>query len=161
MRSYTLSKRDTNEVLDSVRQTWPAAAVPGKIKTLRIVEIDDKRSLLLAESFAAVRLEEVVLPFLQALPLLGAFPAVEVDAGAVPFVIKGADIMRPGITRWHGEFVAGATVVVRDERYQRYLATGRALVPRSEAESMQKGPVLKSLHHVGDKFWEAYKTVRV
>lgn len=159
MRSYTLSKRDTSDLLNSLQQTWPASLALPKLKGIRIVEIDKKRNLFLAEAFAVVRLEGAVLPFLQSVDLLTRFPAVEVDAGAVPFVVKGADIMRPGVTAFSGDFQPGAVVVVRDQRYQKYLAAGHALLARAEAEAMRKGAVVKNLHHMGDKFWEVYKDV--
>ena len=48
----------------------------------------------------AVKIGEDILPFLGDVPILEKFPYVIVDMGAIKFVCKGANIMRPGITKF-------------------------------------------------------------
>ena len=89
---------------------------------------------------------------------------VVVDAGAVRFVVNGADIMKPGIVSADPEIAAGDLVIVVEERHKKPLAVGRALVPGTEMRgetrmgegiSVEKceGKAVKSLHHVGDAIW--------
>lgn len=78
--------------------------------------------------------------------------SVLVDAGAVPFVAKGADVMRPGITFAHPDIKEGDLVVVIEETHKKPLAIGRALI---SGESMKgdSGKAIKTIHSVGDKLW--------
>lgn len=93
----------------------------------------------------------------QVLPLL---PVVRVDSGAVKFVCNGATIMRPGITTILGAFDRSALVVIREEKYDKAIAVGRALVEKNEMEGMSKGQAIENLHYVGDKYWEALKELQ-
>jgi len=75
-----------------------------------------------------------------------------VDAGAVRFVVNGADIMNPGIVNADPEIAPGDLVVVVEERYRKPLAVGRALIPGTEMKG--EGKAVKSMHHVGDLIWK-------
>jgi len=77
---------------------------------------------------------------------------VVVDAGAVRFVVNGADIMKPGIVSADPEIAAGDLVVIVEERYKKPLAIGRALMAGGEMKG--EGKAVKSLHHVGDLIWK-------
>jgi len=82
------------------------------------------------------------------------YPKVVVDTGAVRPIINGADVMRPGIKEFVGDFGKGDVVFVTDEK-GRVIAVTVALYSRQEMEQMQKGKVLINLHHLGDKIWQA------
>jgi len=82
---------------------------------------------------------------------------VVVDMGAVPFVCKGADVMRPGVVRFEGEFGKGDVVFVVDVRYGKALAVGEALLDRAGAEGAKKGAVVRNVHFVGDRLWGLIK----
>lgn len=94
------------------------------------------------------------LPFLSEDALLGRFPAVTVDMGAVRFVCKGANVMRPGITDMD-DFGPGRIVCVREESRGKYIAVGTASVSGSEAASSERGQVVDTLHYVSDRYWES------
>ena len=81
-----------------------------------------------------------------------------VDMGAVKFMCNGANVMRPGI-RSYSEFEKDQVVCVIEESQHKFLAVGKAMVPSSELESMEKGEVVKNLHYISDKFWEIGKTI--
>ena len=78
---------------------------------------------------------------------------VVVDAGAVPFIINGADIMRPGIVEYDPGIKRGDLVVVLEERHRRPVAVGKALCSGEELAEMEKGKCIKNLHYVGDRIW--------
>jgi PUA domain protein len=82
------------------------------------------------------------------------YPKVVVDAGAVKPIINGADVMRPGIKEFLGDFGKDDVVFVTDEK-GRVIAVAVALYSRQEMEQMQKGKVLINLHHLGDRIWQA------
>lgn len=77
---------------------------------------------------------------------------VMVDSGAVRFVVNGADIMKPGIVSADPEIAVGDLVVIVEERHNKPLAIGRALVAGTEMKG--EGKAVKSLHHVGDVIWK-------
>lgn len=156
MRKYTLSKSDIAEIIDIVNKTWPKAVIPHKLKTIQVTEIEENNNLLVGENFAAIKIEQYVLPSLAQEEALKSFPNVSVDMGAVKFVCNGAKVMRPGIVRMD-EFKKDDIVVVKDGTHGKYLAVGLALTSSQEAQAMSKGPVVDNKHYVSDKFWEAYK----
>ena len=77
---------------------------------------------------------------------------VMVDSGAVRFVVNGADIMKPGIVSADPEIAVGDLVVIVEERHNKPLAIGRALVAGTDMKG--EGKAVKSLHHVGDAIWK-------
>lgn len=79
---------------------------------------------------------------------------VVVDMGAVKFVIKGADIMSPGITDADPNIVKGDLVVIVDETHRKPLATGRSLISGPEMVENREGKAIKNIHHVGDEIWD-------
>lgn len=79
-------------------------------------------------------------------------PTVTVDMGAVRFVTRGADIMRPGIVS-NDDFEKGALVAVVDETHNKPLAIGQALVSGEDMRSASEGRVVQNLHYVGDDLW--------
>jgi len=78
---------------------------------------------------------------------------VTVDAGAVKFVVNGADIMRPGITAVTDDVKAGSPVQVVDERHGKALAIGIALLDAADIRAATAGKMVKHLHFVGDDIW--------
>ncbi|NPA22505.1 MAG: pseudouridine synthase [Candidatus Micrarchaeota archaeon] len=78
-------------------------------------------------------------------------PSIEVDKGAVPFILKGAKVLRPGIVDI-GNFNKGDSVVVKYQGVP--IAIGIALVGSEEAREMEKGAVIKTVHYKGDALWK-------
>jgi PUA-domain protein len=79
---------------------------------------------------------------------------VVVDMGAVKFVIKGADIMSPGITDADPNIKEGDLVIIVDETHRKPLATGRSLISGPEMVENTGGKAVKTIHHIGDKLWD-------
>jgi PUA-domain protein len=78
---------------------------------------------------------------------------VTVDAGAIPYVVNGADVMRPGIVAVSDDVVAGGPVQIVDERHKKPLAIGVALMDGPAIRASAQGKMCKSVHHVGDELW--------
>ena len=79
--------------------------------------------------------------------------AVTVDAGAVSFVINGADIMRPGVVSWDSEIKKGDYVIIREETHGKAIGIGTSLWGAEEFASNTTGKCVKSLYFVGDDVW--------
>jgi len=78
---------------------------------------------------------------------------VTVDAGAIPYVVNGADVMRPGIVAVSGDVKANCPVQIVEERHKKPLAIGVALMDGQAIMASAQGKMCKSFHHVGDELW--------
>jgi PUA domain protein len=157
LKSHNISKSDITEVMDKITTQW-RIELP-KSKTLVVHEIDDDTSLITGDKIAAIRIGEIYLPFLSEIELLEKFPKVVVDSGAIKFVCNGANIMRPGIKKFL-EFKKDDIICVVEEAHNKFLAIGKALVSSDAMSTITKGEVVKNLHYISDKYWEAAKLIR-
>ena len=60
----------------------------------------NRKLLIHEDNFAAVLIDEVILPFLGNNNLVESFPYVLIDMGAVRYICNGANIARPGIIKF-------------------------------------------------------------
>ena len=157
MKTNYLSKRDTASLVRKIESAWPPNVVP-KTKTIKEYQVDGDESFYKSDEFTAVQLgkEKYIIPFLGDVSLLTSFPSVTVDMGAVRFICNGAKVTRPGITAF-GNFKKGSIVVIRDEVHNKPLAVGIALIDSDKAADEQRGYVIRTLHYISDKIWEAHK----
>ena len=127
--NYSVNKKDRTEILDD-----------------RILLINSKPSFFLHN--------DKWLPTLQTLQEHSLLKEVIVDMGAVKFVIKGADIMRPGIKEIDETIESGEYIVILDENNKKPLAVGKTLFSGKEIKSMESGKVIENIHYVGDDLWK-------
>lgn len=134
-----------------------AADLLGGIEpaTFERAELDGTRVYLLDGATLLARAEGVLFPTLIC-PGLERLAAVVVDMGAVPYVCNGADVMAPGVVDVRGDFQKGDLVVVRDMRHKKALAVGTAFASSGQMRAAERGKVVRNLHYVGDKLWQAY-----
>ena len=78
---------------------------------------------------------------------------VVVDAGAIPYVVNGADVMRPGIVSISDDVKAQGPVQIVDERHGKPLAIGIALFDAPDIRASTSGKMCKNFHHVSDEIW--------
>jgi len=78
---------------------------------------------------------------------------IVVDAGAIPYVVNGADVMRPGIVSVTDDVKAGSPVQIVDERHGIPLAIGIALLDAPDIRARTSGKMSKNFHHVSDEIW--------
>ena len=78
---------------------------------------------------------------------------VAVDKGAVPFIVNGADVMRPGITGLD-DFGENETIQIVDENNKVAIAIGKALFDSEKIKTLNSGKAIKTLHYVGDFIWK-------
>ena len=157
MKSHNISKSDISEVIDKMTKQW-RIELP-KAKTLVLHELDDSTSLITGDNITAIRIGEIYLPFLSEIGLLEKFPKAVVDSGAIKFVCNGANVMRPGIKKFT-EFQKDDIICVVEEVHNKFLAIGKALVSSEEMANISKGEVVKNLHYISDKYWEAAKLIK-
>ncbi len=129
-----------------------------KIKNLKVHEISSDTKIIVGNGIKILKINDEYVPFLSESQMLEKFPYVMVDMGAVKFVCKGANVMRPGIKK-NSEFQKDSVVCIIEESHHKFLAVGKTLVSSDEMENMEKGEVIKNLHYISDKFWEIGKTL--
>ena len=155
-----LSKKETSSILNKLLLNWPENIIP-KIKNIKAYEIEKNRKLLIHEdNFAAVLIDEVILPFLGNNNLVESFPYVLIDMGAVRYICNGANIARPGIIKFES-FLKDKVVIVKDIGYQKPLAVGISLCDSKTGMALSKGHIINNMHYVGDKFWNLYKVLKI
>ena len=157
MKSNLISKSETAKIFEELNTQWKIE-VP-KQKNVRTHQIDEKGVIITGNGVTAVKIDEDILPFLGDVPILEKFPYVTVDMGAVKFVCKGANVMRPGITKF-SDFESGEIVCVIEESQNKFLAVGKAEISSKEAENTNKGEVIKNMHYISDDFWESKKEIK-
>ena len=156
MKSNLISKSETAIVLKNVSEKWNMQF--PKIKNLKVHQISNDAQIIVGEGIKILKIDEEYVPFLSETQMLEKFPYVMVDMGAVKFMCKGANVMRPGIKKY-SEFQKDSIVCVIEESHHKFLAIGKTLVSSQELENMEKGEVIKNLHYISDKFWEIGKTL--
>ena len=156
MKSNLISKSETNVLVKTITEQW-GMEFP-KIKNLKVHEIENDAQIITGNGIKILRIENDYLPFLSEIETLKKFPNVTVDMGAVKFMCKGANLMRPGIKKFT-EFEKDKLVCIVEESQQKFLAVGKSTVSSEELEKMDKGEVIKNLHYISDKFWETGKTI--
>ena len=158
MKTYVISKKETEKVLGLLNKTWTNISIP-KIKNIKVFEIEFDKSIVVIDTVVGVFIKnELILPFLGRTDILKEFPSIKVDSGSIKFICNGAKILRPGIVEF-GSFIKNDIVAVKDERFEKYISVGLALEDSAIAENLQKGYVIDNLHFVGDKFWDAFKEI--
>ena len=83
------------------------------------------------------------------------FKNVYVDRGAIPFVLKGADLMRAGIQVIDSGFLKGDTILIKDEEHKKTIAVCVALYNSEEMSEIHKGKVVKPVHLIADEFYSS------
>ena len=156
MKSNLISKSETTAFLKTVSERW-GIEFP-KIKNVKVHQILDDAQIITGDGIKILKVDDDYLPFLTEVEMLKKFPAVTVDMGAVKFMCKGANLMRPGIKEFT-EFKKDKLVCIVEESHHKFLAVGKALVDSSELESMKKGEIIKNIHYISDRFWETGKTI--
>ena len=79
---------------------------------------------------------------------------VEVDHGAIPFLMNGADCMVAGVQAADEDIAVGELVWIREMTHKKPLAIGWSTMEGREMAAATKGKGIKTLHWVGDELWE-------
>ena len=156
MKSNLISKSETSALLKTVSERW-GIEFP-KIKNVKVHQILDDAQIITGSGIKILKVDNDYLPFLSETETLEKFPSVTVDMGAVKFMCKGANLMRPGIKEF-SVFEKDKLVCIVEESQHKFLAVGKSLVSSSELETMEKGEVIKNIHYISDRFWETGKTI--
>lgn len=103
--------------------------------------------------------KEIIIPHLRVLVNSSKIqlPRVVIDKGAVPFIMNGANIMRPGVTFFDERIQDGSIVSIYPENFDKPIAVGISTINSDEFNKIDKGAIVKNLHHLNDIFWKLAK----
>ena len=149
MKSNLISKSETSKILEKIKSQWKIEL--PKQKNIKTHDVSEKGVIITGDGLTAVKIGENILPFLDDITILEKFPYVTVDMGAVKFVCKGANVMRPGITKFSA-FEKGQIVCVVEESQHKFLAVGKAEMSSEEMEETDKGMAVKNMHYISEDY---------
>lgn len=157
---YFLKDRDSRKFIEEILKTLglDIEQLFGKKVRVEVNETENADLFFFNGKPLLARVNGVLFPTLLHEELFSVFPKIVVDMGAVPYVCKGADVMAPGVVSIVGEFEIGQVVIIVDERHNKPLAVGLAKFNSEELKTLSGGKIVKSLHYVGDKLWDAMKS---
>ncbi len=163
VRRWKLSKKDKRRFLEEVRSVWPGVPLSDDVE----VELVSDKKAGIQELYvidgrpAFIRVEGRLVPLINYLLEVGVgwLPRVVVDEGAVRPITRGANLLRPGITRVEGSFEKGDLIVILEPLRGIPIAVHEALVSSAELEGMERGVVSKRLHYMGDRYWKYARSV--
>ena len=91
-------------------------------------------------------------------------PKMQVDKGAIKFVLRGANIMAPGLTSAGGAFEMniekGDPVQITAEGCEHACAIGLMSISSEELNSKPTGQAIESVHSIGDGLWKVEKVFK-
>jgi len=126
-------------------------------KPLDAGEYGDLKLLFHGQKVVGIVINEKPFPSLRLLQeLKPTRKYVEVDMGAVKFVVNGADVMKPGIVDCDKQILEGDTVFVREALHRKPIAVGIAIEPGEKLGNREKGKGVHTIHWVGDKIWDMW-----
>lgn len=154
-KRHTIRKSQAQDLIAALKEQIGSSADLFLGDRIEILETDAGILLYLVDKKPfLMHLGDSIFPTLKGL-LEHPIPErkVVVDSGAVPFVIKGADVMRPGITSISDDIRAGMPVQVVEERHGKPIAIGISLFDAGMMKEKSSGKVIKTHYYVGDELW--------
>ncbi|MBN1544827.1 RNA-binding protein [Candidatus Woesearchaeota archaeon] len=150
MRQITLSKKDIKGLNSEISTHYGIDEFFSKDD---FVALADDTYVLRDGEIIFFYKEDLLLPSLRLIIQSNFLKNVVINMGAVPFIAKGADLMRPGIVGVDAYVEEGNIVAIVDEKNLKPIAIGQSLFSKDEIQGMEVGKVVLNLHHVGDEVW--------
>lgn len=156
-KRYALSKREKKKITGMLSKQYPGLEISKDLFMEFYEEKGLPRILVIEGVPAFFEYKNRWAPHLKYLLKNGYnwVPYVVVDMGAVKPLLRGADIMAPGIREVIGEFRPEDIVVVVDEKYRKPFVVGESLIDSKPLASgeIKRGKVILNIHRAGDRLW--------
>ena len=81
------------------------------------------------------------------------FKEIFIDNGAVSFMVKGANLAKPGIETFNDEIKKNDIVLIKNKNFPKILCVGISLFSAEDLKKTKKGIVVKILHYLKDKYY--------
>ncbi len=154
-KRHPIRKNQVAELYARLKDQLGESAKNFEHERVELVETTgDVQIFLINKKPLLMEFRDLVFPTLRG-ALEHPFPErrVVVDQGAVPFVVNGADVMRPGVISVSDDVVENKPVQVVEERHGKPIAIALALYNASSIIESRSGKMCKTVHWVGDEIW--------
>ncbi len=154
-KRHTIRKDEIAGIMEELRTQIGEGAELFRSERMEKVETDSPFTLYLVDRQPLLmRYMTWVFPSLKG-ALVHPFPQrrVTVDQGAIPFLVNGADVMRPGIHSLTDDVKEGAPVLIVEEVHNKPIAVAIARFDADQMRVETKGKMCKTVHFVGDQLW--------
>lgn len=153
MQRHALSKRDVKKLLERARSELPNLAFKDvDLEGWEVVKLKEVKAYVKDGIPVLLDVDGRLLPSIFTAEAQG-YPRVVVDMGAVQPIVRGADVMAPGIRAVSAAMKPGDVLAVAEESKGRVIAVGVALMDGGSLFKVRRGKALKVLHRVGDDVW--------
>lgn len=143
-----MSKKKARKVLEIL------GIKKGKVD---VIEEEGFKIYIINEKPLLVERKDRIVKSITYFLLGGELKYVKVDKNAVPRILSGADVLRPGILEF-SNFSEGESVAILDEN-DNILGVGISLVSSEKLNEMKVGKVIKNIYTLRDKVWEIEKNL--
>ena len=134
--------------------------IPKK-DTIKVVKCQNHVELLINAAGEHLFFRQRDDPYIPTLKLLHKYPLIcpimQVDSGAIQFVLQGANIMCPGLTSRGAimtpDLPVGSVVAVFADGKQHALAAGILKMSSTDIAKVNKGIAIESVHYLNDGLW--------
>lgn len=134
-----------------------------KKEQLRVAKCPDHIEILVTSNGTHLFYRQREGPYFPSLRLVHQYPdlapTVQVDRGAIKFVLSGANIMCPGLTspggRVSDDIQSDQVVTVMAEDKQHALAIGFTKLSGTDMKAINKGIAIELIHYLNDGLWRA------
>ena len=163
---HYLSKKKTKTLINAILKLYPSHAdIVRDVEKIEEASIKNPpiKVYLINDIAAYVQIDNLLLPTLVLLyiaisrigirVILEGMKYVIVNEGAVKPILRGADVMAPGIIDYT-EFSKDDIVAVLEPKEKKPIAITKALMDIKTGLMPSKGKVLENLHYIGDKIWK-------
>lgn len=132
-----------------------------KKESIKIAKCQDHIEIVVAASGEHLFFRQRDGPYFPSLKLVHKFPFIlpqmQVDKGAITFVLAGANIMCPGLTskgaRLTQNVRSGSVVTIIAEGKEHALAVGILKMSPDEILKINKGVGIENIHYLNDGLW--------
>ncbi|MDD1678075.1 MAG: RNA-binding protein [Methanomicrobiales archaeon] len=154
-KRHSIRKDEVAEVMEKLRSQIGEGAELFRTDRMEKVETDSPFTLYLVNRQPLLmRYQTWVFPTLKG-ALERPFPQrrVTIDQGAIPFLVNGADVMRPGIRSVTDDIKSDTPVLIAEELHGKPIAVAVSLYDAEQIRLETKGKMCKTIHFVGDLLW--------
>ncbi|MHA2347815.1 MAG: PUA domain-containing protein [Candidatus Hodarchaeales archaeon] len=151
-----LGSKEKKTILDSINA--PGLSPSSLKKQIQFIfhdEVSNKKYLYNKnQEMTFFFYESFFLPtlmFIRSFPEIQ-FPIIQVDEGAVKFIISGADIFTQGIVNIDQEFKENSILLILNPQ-KSVLCIGKSLL-NSKLMKETAGKGILNIHYLGDRIWE-------
>jgi len=158
---YRLKEREVKKITKRLESMIAGIDHTTFINDMEAANVDLQNKIILIGGLPVfIIIDDEIFPTLLNTEVISELPSLIIDMGAVSHLCNGADLMAPGIVKITREFTADALALVLDVRFSKPIALVKTLCASSEITEKKHGKVALNIHHVGDKFWEAFKHIK-